>query len=265
MPRYRQNQKKRHPNKLTRNGNFTEQDLMHDKEKHEHQAKKKEQILEPLNPKQEKYIKAIKNNQLVVVLGPAGTGKTYIPCIMACDMFTGFGGRKSIRKIVLARPMEGPGRHIGTLPGDKNEKMMDWLLPLTSTIKSRLSKSKFELHLKRDDIELCALNQIKGRSFDDSFIIIDEAEDMDIETIKSVVTRIGQGNKVIINGDIKQKHIKTDSGLGWLLYLIRKYKMVIPIIEFEIQDCVRSDLTRRFLEVFEMEEEEKRASKNTNT
>jgi phosphate starvation-inducible PhoH-like protein len=158
--------------------------------------------------------------------------------------------------IVLSRPMEGPGRAIGTLPGDKNEKMYDWLIPLTGTMRQRIGASKFDYNLKTGIIEFCPLNQIKGRSFDDSFVIIDEAEDIDRDTMKSVVTRIGQNAKVVINGDIKQKHIRQESGLGWLIYLIRKYNLPIPIVEFTIEDCVRGPITKMFLEVFEMEEEE---------
>lgn len=144
----------------------------------------------------------------------------------------------------------------------KDEKMHDWLIPLTSTIRARMGPGTYDYALKSKDIDLCPLNQIKGRSFDDSFVIIDEAEDIDIDTMKSVVTRIGQGTKVVINGDIKQKHIKQESGLGWLVSLVRKYNLPVPIIEFTVEDCVRGPITKMFLEVFELEADEEHYERN---
>lgn len=218
----------------------------------------KQEPLRALNQKQDKYIKAIKNNPVTIALGSAGTSKTYIPSIIASDMFL----RKEIQKIIICRPMEGPGRHIMALPGTKNEKLMDWLTPVVNTIKKRLGPGNFNFHLKRGNIELCALCQIKGRSFDDSFIIADEAEDMDIETIKSLVTRIGEDTKLVINGDIKQKNIKQKSGLGYIIDLVRKYNLTVPVVEFTLNECIRSETTRMFLECFEKEEEEENQNKN---
>ena len=178
----------------------------------------KNKPLKPLNKKQDRYIKAILNNNVVIAIGSAGTSKSYIPSVISSDMFMA----KEVDNIVICRPMEGPGRNLGTLPGDKNEKLFEWLIPVTSTIKSRIGPGAFDYHVNRSKrIEFCPLNLIKGRSFDDTFILADEAEDMDIETIKSLVTRIGQNTKLVINGDIKQKHIKQDSGLRYIIDLIK--------------------------------------------
>ena len=209
--------------------------------------------LKALNKNQEKYINAIENSVLTVVLGIAGSGKSFIPSIIAADMFS----NREINSIILARPTEGPSKPLGTLPGTINEKLQSWLTPLVQTIKKRLGPGNFDYHLGKGNIELLPLAQVKGRTFEDTFVIIDEAEDIDIETMKSLVTRIGKNSKIVINGDIKQKHIKQKSGLEYLLYLIKKYSLPISIIEFEIDDCVRSKTTKMFLRCFEAEEDEK--------
>ena len=212
----------------------------------------KNKPLKPLNEKQKRYIKAILNNDVIIAIGSAGTSKSYIPSIIAADMFE----NKEVDNIVVCRPMEGPGKALGTLPGTKNEKLSEWLIPVTSTLKSRLGPGSFDYHVNRSErIEFCPLNLIKGRSFDSTFIIADEAEDMDIETIKSLVTRIGENTKLVINGDIKQKHIKQDSGLSYIIRLVEKYNLPVPIIEFTLDECVRSKTTKMFLEAFEAEED----------
>lgn len=222
------------------------------KEELEYDRNIKNKPLRALNKKQGRYIKAILNNNVVIAIGSAGTSKSYIPSVISADMFDS----KEIDNIVICRPMEGPGRYIGTLPGDKNEKMADWLTPITATIKSRLGPGSFEYHVNRSKrIEFCPLNQIKGRSFENTFILADEAEDMDVETVKSLVTRIGENTKLVINGDIKQKHIKQDSGLNYIIKLVEKYNLPVPIIEFTLDECVRSKTTKMFLEAFEAEED----------
>jgi phosphate starvation-inducible PhoH-like protein len=231
---------------------LTEEDMYIDELKFKKSQRARKQPLKPLNKKQERYIKAIENNPVVVAVGSAGTSKTYIPSIMAADLFQ----EKKIENIVIFRPMEGPGRALGTLPGDKNDKLRDWLTPVISTLKDRLGSGQFEYHVNKGNIEFCSLNQIKGRSFEDTFMLADEAEDMDIETIQSLVTRIGENTTLVMNGDIKQKHIKQKSGLGYILKLIKKYNLPIPIIEFTLDECVRSKVTKMFLECFEQEEEE---------
>ena len=207
--------------------------------------------LKPLNKNQDKYIKSIYNNTITVSTGIAGSGKSYIASIIAADMFLS----GEVDQLILARPTEGPSKPLGTLPGDINEKLQSWLTPLVSTIRKRMGPGHFDYHLSRGSIELLPLSQIKGRSFDDAFIIVDEAEDIDVETMKSLLTRIGDNTKMVINGDIKQVHIKQKSGLEYLLYLIRKYNLPVQTIEFTLEDCVRSKTTKMFLEAFEAEED----------
>lgn len=234
---------------------MSNEDIIHEKARIE-KMKKVDRImkmpLKPLNPKQATYITAIENNAVTLAIGSAGTSKTYIPSIMAADMFM----KGEITKIVICRPMEGPGKAIGTLPGDKNEKMEEWLTPVTSTLRNRLGGKSFDYYLGDNSIEFCPLNLLQGRSFDDAFIILDEGQNAEIDTIKSVVTRIGQNTKLVINGDIKQKNIRQESGLWYIINLIKKHDLPVPVIEFTLDDCVRSKITKMFLEVFEAEEDE---------
>ena len=208
-------------------------------------------ILNPLNSKQERYIDSILNTPVTVCIGSAGTSKSYIPTTIACQMLV----EKTIDRVVVCRPTEGPGKSTGFTPGTEQEKLEVWLRPITETMKMHLGASYFQLLLKRGKIEYCDLHKMKGRSYDNCFIIADEAEDMDVETIKSLVTRVGQNTTLVINGDIKQTHITKKSGLGFLLKLIEDHYLPVSLIEFTLDECVRSDVTKLFLQAFELEEE----------
>lgn len=215
-------------------------------------------ILNPLNDKQRRYINAIMQHHVVLGVGSAGTSKSYIPTTIACQLLT----QKRIDKLIICRPPEGPGKSLGFDPGTELEKLECWVRPIVSIIKTHLSDGHFKYLVNNGQIEFCDLHKIKGRTFDDSFIIADEAEDMDVETIKSLTTRIGKNSKLVINGDIKQTHITKQSGLGFLLKLIDSCDLPIPVIEFTLDECVRSDVVKMFLEAFEREEEHRFRNRN---
>lgn len=207
--------------------------------------------LNPLNDKQKRYINAIMHYDMTVAIGSAGTSKSFIPSTIACQMYS----QRKIKNIVICRPTEGPGKSTGYTPGTEHEKLELWARPVMSVIRRHLPAGMVEYMIKTGSLECCDLHKIKGRTFDDSFVIADEAEDMDIETVKSLTTRIGQNSKLVINGDIKQKHIRKDSGLEFLLQLINFYDLPIPVLEFTLDECVRGGVTRMMLEAFEKEDE----------
>lgn len=172
--------------------------------------------LEALNDRQTDYINAINNGPVVLCTGVLGSAKTYIPTIIAADLLRD----KKIDKIIVARPCEGKSKSTGFFKGSKNEKLEGWCAPVTNTLKKRLGRGNYEVYLAMGKIELLALEQVKGLSLDDVFLIVDEAEDLDGEVAKSLVTRMGQNAKLVVAGDIAQTDIKRYSGLQLLLDVV---------------------------------------------
>ena len=148
--------------------------------------------LTPKTPRQQEYIEAIQSYDQVICLGPAGTGKSYIPAVMASQGLV----EKRFEKVVVTRPNEGAGRSIGFLTGDKDEKMEPWCLPILDTMKESIGKGHFEAYLSNGKIEMVPLELIRGRSFENSFVILDEAQNCNIDQLKAFVTRQGEGSKL---------------------------------------------------------------------
>lgn len=209
----------------------------------------------PLTPKTEKQrdlIRSIIECNQVVTIGSAGTGKTYITAAMAADMMM----RGEIDKIIMTRPNVPAGRSIGFLPGTLEEKLAPWVLPITEVLKERMGVGAYEYKVKNGDIEVVPFEVIRGRTFKNAFVILDEAQNTTQGEFMAFITRIGSDSKVVINGDVKQSDIGKDSGLALMLRLICKYELLsnkIDIIEFTIDDCVRSDIVKDWLRVFEKE------------
>lgn len=205
--------------------------------------------LQPMNEKQRLYIDALKAYDQTIVCGYSGTGKTFIAATMAANMYT----LKLIDKIVLTRPNVSVGKDLGYFPGDLNEKFGPWATPVLDVLQERLGKGVVETGVKNGNIELAPMSVMRGRSFKNSFVILDEAQNTTIAEMKMFLTRIGEGSKVVINGDVKQSDIKEQSGLSKIIHLAKKYHMDIPVIEFGIDDIVRSDICKQWLIAFESE------------
>lgn len=202
--------------------------------------------LQPLNPKQKEYISAINVYDMVVCCGVWGSSKTYIPSVMAADMLN--DKSSSIDKIIIARPTEGKGKSIGFLSGDKNQKLEPWCEPVISTLKGRLGNGAYSYYLGNGQIEMLALEHVKGRSWNDCFIIIDEAEDLDEEVAESLMGRIGDRSKMVITGDFKQQDLKKVSGLQFIIDMVKFYddETEVPVIDFDSWDyCVRSERAKK--------------------
>ena len=204
--------------------------------------------LQPLNQVQAEYIHAINTHPVVICTGVWGSAKTYIPSIIAADMLEA----KNIEKIVIARPAGGKSKSVGFFKGDKNEKLAGWDAPVLDTLKKRLGFGSVEAFLENGRIELLALEQVKGRSWDNCFIIIDEAEDLDPETAKSLVGRQGQNSTMVITGDIGQKDLKSYSGLELLIEVSQYGNVDLALIDFDDWDyCVRSEEAKQWGMAFE--------------
>ena len=215
----------------------------------EKEALQKTVKLEPLNEKQAQYMKALSSSNQVIVTGFSGTGKTFIAATTAANMFL----QKQIHKIIITRPNVAVGKDLGYLPGDLREKFAPWAMPVLDVLQKQLGDGIFETALKKGNIEMAPLSMMRGRSFDDAFIILDEAQNTSISEIKMFLTRIGENCKVVVNGDIRQSDISHQSGLSKIVHMAKKYNMNIPIIEFEIDDIVRSDICKEWITAFTSE------------
>lgn len=205
--------------------------------------------LTPRNENQELYLHALKKFPQTVVCGYSGTGKTYMATVHAANMYLA----KQVDKIIVTRPNVSVGKDLGYFPGDLNEKFAPWAAPVLDVLQEVLGKNKVDNDIKNGNIEMAPLSTMRGRSFKDAFIILDEAQNTTIPEIKMFLTRIGEGCKVVINGDIKQSDIKESSGLSKIIHIVKKYHMEVPVIEFGVEDIVRSDICKQWIIGFESE------------
>jgi phosphate starvation-inducible PhoH-like protein len=211
-----------------------------------HDEKKVAIELIPRNDKQNDYLQALKNYSQVVVFGPAGTGKTYCVSTFAANQYH----MKVIDKIVITRPHVAVGKDIGFLPGTLEEKSAPWALPVLDVLEEHLGKGVVETALKSGNIEVAPLALMRGRSFKNAFIICDEAQNISFHELKMLVTRVGENSSLILNGDLQQSDLKEGDGLSKIVHLIKKHMLPVPIIEFTVDDIVRSDMTKMWIETF---------------
>lgn len=203
--------------------------------------------LEPMNDRQKEYMHAVYTNSVVIATGVVGSAKTYIPSVIASDMLLA----SDIDKIIVARPAEGFSKSVGFLPGDKNEKLESWCAPVLNTLKKRLGEGNLQMFLENGKVELLELDKIKGQTWDDAFIIIDEAEDLSIPTVKSLLQRQGVRSKLVICGDVMQKDIKQNSGLEFILGIIKQQPLPVYHVDFDSFDyCVRSEEAKMWAQAF---------------
>ncbi len=203
--------------------------------------------IKALNPTQAQYLAALRSSPQVVVLGPAGTGKTWIAATHAADLYR--NGR--IDKIILTRPNVPCGRSLGFFPGSLQEKFAPWAVPIVDAIKERIGAGPYEIALKRGDIEMAPFEVMRGRSWKDAFILLDEAQNTSVAEIKTFLTRVGENCISVINGDINQSDIQQASGLGRMIDLVRTHDLPVPVIEFGIEDIVRSGICAMWVKAFE--------------
>lgn len=211
-----------------------------------HDDKKVAIELVPRNQKQQDYLQALKTADQVVVFGPAGTGKTYCVSTFAANQYH----MKDIDKIVITRPHVAVGKDIGFLPGTLEEKAAPWALPVLDVLEEHLGKGVVETGLKSGNIEVAPLALMRGRSFKNSFIICDEAQNISFHELKMLVTRIGENSSLVLNGDIQQSDLKDGDGLSKIVHLIKKHMLPVPIVEFTTDDIVRSGMTKLWVETF---------------
>lgn len=197
-------------------------------------------------PKQKEFLDALKVSSQVFVLGPAGTGKTYVTATYAADLYT----TKQIDKIVITRPHVAVGKELGFLKGDLTEKTMPWALPVLDVLEKHLGKGTVETGIKNGNIEMAPLALMRGRSFDSAFIIVDETQNITTHELKMLLTRVGEGTTIVLNGDVQQSDLKEADGLSKVIHLAKKYMLPVPVIEFGVDDIIRSDITAMWVKTF---------------
>jgi len=196
--------------------------------------------------KQQDLIDALRSSRQVFILGPAGTGKTYVTATFAADLYI----TKQIDKIVITRPHVAVGKELGYLKGDLNEKTMPWALPVLDVLEKHLGKGTVETAIKNGNIEMAPLALMRGRSFESAFIIVDETQNTTTHELKMLLTRVGEGSTIVLNGDVQQSDLKEADGLTKVIHLAKKHMLPVPIIEFGVEDIIRSDITAMWVKVF---------------
>lgn len=198
--------------------------------------------VEPKNESQARYLHAIDSGDLIYALGPAGTGKTYLACARAAEELQS----SRISKIIITRPAIETGQSLGFLPGELEEKYEPYLQPVRAVFTERMGKGQFEYALKSGKIEPVPLGYMRGMTFNDCWVILDEAQNVTPQEMKMFLTRIGENCKVIVCGDLDQVDIAGPSGLGDALKRT-SWIPAVRVMEFELDDVVRSGLCKDIL------------------
>ncbi|MGN1420043.1 MAG: PhoH family protein [Eubacterium sp.] len=212
----------------------------------------------PVKPKtlgQKKYCEAIQNNTITFGIGPAGTGKTYLAVAMAVTAFRA----KEVNRIILTRPAVEAGEKLGFLPGDLQSKVDPYLRPLYDALFDMLGAENFQRYQERGAIEVAPLAYMRGRTLDDSFIILDEAQNTTPEQMKMFLTRLGFRSKMVVTGDITQIDLPDGkkSGLKKVMYILRDVDD-IAICKFNQKDVVRHRLVQDIVNAYQKYEEERK-------
>ena len=200
---------------------------------------------------QQQYMKAIANNTVTIGVGPAGTGKTYLAVAAAVAAFR----ERQVNRIILTRPAVEAGERLGFLPGDMQNKVDPYLRPLYDALFEMLGTESYNKYLEKGNIEVAPLAYMRGRTLDDSFIILDEAQNTTREQMKMFLTRLGFGSKIVITGDVTQIDLPGDKVSG-LKDAVRVLDGVedIAICRLTSQDVVRHVLVQRIINAYEKAE-----------
>ena len=203
---------------------------------------------------QQKYLKAIEKNTVTIGVGPAGTGKTYLAVAEAVAAFRA----KTVNRIILTRPAVEAGERLGFLPGDLQNKVDPYLRPLYDALFDMLGAETYNKYLERGNIEVAPLAYMRGRTLDDSFIILDEAQNTTREQMKMFLTRLGFGSKIVITGDVTQIDLPADKVSG-LKEAVRVLEGIedIAICRLTASDVVRHALVQKIVAAYDKFEQER--------
>lgn len=202
--------------------------------------------VQPKNEKQNNLIDAIRYNDISVAIGPAGTGKTYISAMTFASLY--MKGRYN--KIVLTRANVPTGRSLGFFPGTIDEKLAPWLAPITTVLKKAFGDSHYQNLVSQRRIELQPLETIRGMSYENSLVMVDEAQNLNFEEIKAITTRLGENSKLVLSGDQSQSDVENGKSLMKFVNMCRRNSIAIPVVEFPADDIVRSDIVGQLVRMY---------------
>lgn len=202
--------------------------------------------LTPKNQEQKTYINSINNHTYTICNGKVGSGKTFVPAALAGIELA----NKRIERVILIRPNEPLGKSLGMLPGDLKEKLKPWLAPIAEGLQFTLGKGFYDYCVENEKIEYVAVEHVRGRTFNDAYVIVDEAQNLSQTAMVAILTRLGTNCKMIICGDVAQNDISSKPGLA-LLQEIKDEFEYVPFNMVYLEECVRSPGAAAFLDIFE--------------
>lgn len=211
--------------------------------------------LKPMTPRQKRYIDLARDYRVPIVIatGYPGTSKTYIPTSVAAEEYRS----KRIEKIIIVRPAVSDSKSLGFYQGDLNEKAANWSMPIVDALVERMGKAAYKIALEAGDIVFVPLEVIKGRSFNNSYILCDEAQDLTVKEVVKCITRLGKNSKLFLMGDIRQCDLKVQSGLARIINMINHHEHLrysAEHIDFNhIDDIVRSEAVKDWIIAFTQE------------
>ncbi len=204
--------------------------------------------VQPKSPNQRRYVEAIENYDMVFGVGPAGTGKTYLAVAMAISALVA----KKVSRIILARPAVEAGERLGFLPGTLQEKVDPYLRPLYDALYDMMDPERIDRYLEKNVIEIAPIAFMRGRTLNDSFVILDEAQNTTSEQMKMFVTRLGFNSKAVITGDITQIDLPSNKRSGMLEAMdILGSVNGISFVQFDESDVVRHHLVQRIIRAYD--------------
>lgn len=214
----------------------------------------------PKSPTQQAYIEAIEQYDLVIAIGPAGTGKTYLAMAMALAAFN----KREVSRIVLARPAVEAGERLGFLPGDMIAKVHPYLRPLYDALYSMMDIERANRLVERGEIEIAPLAFMRGRTLNDAFVILDESQNATAEQMKMFLTRLGTNSKAVVTGDVTQVDLPSSqtSGLAQIAEILQHID-AIKFIHFTEQDVVRHALVRAIIKAYDRYEQQEVHTQDT--
>lgn len=210
--------------------------------------------IKPRSPRQRDYLEALVKHDMVFAIGPAGTGKTYLAVAMAVRRLL----EESVRRIVICRPAVEAGEKLGFLPGDLQQKVDPYLRPIYDALFGMMAADRCARMLERGIIEVAPLAYMRGRTLDDAFVIMDEAQNTTVEQMKMFLTRLGPHSRAAVTGDITQVDLPPDK-LSGLIDAAERLQGIkeIKFIRFTRQDVVRHDLVAKIIKAYDGEENKK--------